>query len=478
LALWYDVADNFVVPSGRRSTKTLITHRHLVRVLPRPKPWGDPRYAYCAPTRAQAKRLGWERLKALVPSGWVKKIWESDLRIVTVFGSELWVVGLDKPQRIEGDPWDIVVVDETADLAKEDAVGIHIAPSMADRDGVIIEIGVPDFKGKNSGKYKEDWDRSLQYDDIEEKEQGIPPKERGRAVREAIKRAIKTGVRIPYLGFSWDSEDVVSPRKIAYFKSTMSLISYQQEFKARWKNAPGLACPEFDKEKHVRTVRYIPSLPIFVACDFNYTFHNWFLGQNVTRPETGALPIFRAFRQIFQQDSPVSKMIRELQNTLLQLNPDAFRIEIEEKDGAPAYRLRHDKGLVVFYGDYAGEARTSDSPYSVWQQIRYAFPDALFYYNPPENVAESLERLNNIVENALGTARLEIDESCTELIEDMTKVTRAQLLDPKEKRKVLRRTHALDALRYAVDQWRKPRDGGGRTATSSTRYEQLRERFT
>jgi hypothetical protein len=483
LALWYDVADNYVVPSGRRSTKTLITRRHLVRVLPRQKEYPDPRYAYCAPTRQQAKRLAWDQFKALIPSGWIKRIWETDLRIVTVFGSELWVIGLDKPQRIEGDPWDIVVVDETADLSKEDTVGIHIAPSMADRNGAIVQIGVPDYKGKNSGKYKEAWDKCIKWDDADDEEKGVPPKERGREAREAVKRAIKTGVRIPYLGISWDSEKVLTPTKIAYFMATMSKEEYDQEFRARWKNAPGLACPEFSVDKHVKPTNYLSSVPLFVACDFNYPFHNWFLGQVINRPETGALPIFRAFDQVFLRDSPVSKMILELQRKLVALNPDLFKLEWEEKDGAPAQRLRHPTapGVIVFYGDYAGEARTSDSPYSVWQQIRWAFPDARFYYNPPENVAESLERLNGAILNAMGVARIEIDDRCKELIDDMKEVTRAQLLDSKEKRKVVRRTHAIDALRYTIDQFRKRVDRSGASANptpnTSSRIAELKKRF-
>ena len=108
-----------VVPAGRRSGKTELAKRHLVESLPIPKPWDDPRYFFGAPTRDQAKRIAWDDLIALTPKSWLlpggRGISHSDLCIRTIFGSSLWVLGMDVPARMEGVGWDGGVGDELSD---------------------------------------------------------------------------------------------------------------------------------------------------------------------------------------------------------------------------------------------------------------------------------------------------------------------------------------------------------------------------
>ena len=73
------------------------------------------RYFAAAPTREQAKRIWWNDLKALIRPRWKAKVSETDLYIRTTLGNEIWVIGLDKPQRMEGVPWDGGIIDEYAD---------------------------------------------------------------------------------------------------------------------------------------------------------------------------------------------------------------------------------------------------------------------------------------------------------------------------------------------------------------------------
>ncbi len=115
-ALW-NCEKRFVgVDAGRQSYKTELAKRKLVMSLIEPKPWSDPRYFYGAPTQRQAKLIAWEDLKQLVPKRWLRDpetdIRESELCIRTGFGTELHVVGMDKPERIEGKTWDGGVLDE------------------------------------------------------------------------------------------------------------------------------------------------------------------------------------------------------------------------------------------------------------------------------------------------------------------------------------------------------------------------------
>lgn len=111
--LWRTKKRIVAVWAGRGSGKTELAKRRVVRMLPVRKYWRRPMYFYALPTRPQAKRVAWEDIKALVPPRWLDgEPNETEMRIDTVFGSSLYCVGMDRPQRIEGNQWDGGVFDE------------------------------------------------------------------------------------------------------------------------------------------------------------------------------------------------------------------------------------------------------------------------------------------------------------------------------------------------------------------------------
>lgn len=80
-------------------------------------PYGHARYFAAAPANDQARRIYWDDLKALTPKQWLAgKPNESRMIIKTIFGSQIEVVGLDKPERIEGSPWDGGIIDEIGNV--------------------------------------------------------------------------------------------------------------------------------------------------------------------------------------------------------------------------------------------------------------------------------------------------------------------------------------------------------------------------
>ena len=88
-----------VVPAGRRSGKTLKAKRNLAREAMRV----PGLYFAAAPTREHAKKIFWEDLKRLCfCSVLPRKPSESELMIYLPNGSVIVLVGLDKPERIEG----------------------------------------------------------------------------------------------------------------------------------------------------------------------------------------------------------------------------------------------------------------------------------------------------------------------------------------------------------------------------------------
>src|SRR5262245_40011145 len=70
--LWASPHRFVAVRAGRRSGKTTLAKRRLVRYLP-VKLWHNQpgRYLYLGPTRDQAKHIAWEDLKALVHPSWL-----------------------------------------------------------------------------------------------------------------------------------------------------------------------------------------------------------------------------------------------------------------------------------------------------------------------------------------------------------------------------------------------------------------------
>ena len=61
-------------------------------------------------------------------------------------GAQIWVVGLDRPERIEGTPWDGGVLDEYGNM-RANAWPEHIRPALSDRGGWCDFTGVPE--GRN-----------------------------------------------------------------------------------------------------------------------------------------------------------------------------------------------------------------------------------------------------------------------------------------------------------------------------------------
>ena len=116
-----------IVPAGRRSGKT----ERAKRFLSRQAMWyPDEKYFAAAPTYNQAKKIWWDDLKALTLSCMhPKRPSESDLKIFLPNGTEIHIIGLDQPQRIEGINWTGGVIDEIADV-KGEALQANIMPAL------------------------------------------------------------------------------------------------------------------------------------------------------------------------------------------------------------------------------------------------------------------------------------------------------------------------------------------------------------
>jgi len=224
-----------VNPAGRRSGKTELAKRKLVSAARKGTRFDDARFFAAAPTRDQAKRIYWDDLKRLVPK-WVqpKPPNESDLIIYFYNGSIIQVLGMDKPERIEGSPWDGGILDEFGNMKKQ-AWGQNVRPALSDRQGWCDLIGVPE--GRNH------------YYDLAKEAQANDSGE--------------------WDYFWWISADILPASEIDAAKKDLDELTYQQEYEASFVNFQGRAYYPYLDRTHCARIDYDPDQPLVFCFDFN-----------------------------------------------------------------------------------------------------------------------------------------------------------------------------------------------------------------
>jgi hypothetical protein len=348
-----------VLPCGRRSGKTEIGKRKLVQHLAfdffiNKLPWDDCRYFAAAPTRDQAKRIYWNDLKAMVPDAWVKRKYDGDLCIVTKWGSELWVLGLDKPARIEGTPWNGGVLDEYANM-KQEAWKENVRPALSDRRGWCWLIGVPE--GRNH--YFLLWQKAIS---------GLDPE---------------------WGGFTWKSSEILAAEEIEAAKRDLDERTYLQEYEGDFVEQAGIAYYAFNRLVNVRPVS-APKLNrkertvINVGMDFNVAkMCACFADLNL-----------QVFGELALRNSNTPEMAKA----------------INEKFPSGDYR-------VVVWPDATGKNRDSTSSKTDHQILRDIGFEVMTRNSNPL-VKDRVNTTNSVFKNAAGEIWTYVDPSCRELIED------------------------------------------------------------
>lgn len=363
------------VPAGRRSGKTEIAKRKLVKkALFAQTPW-NPRFFAGAPTRDQAKRIFWEDLKALSPKWAILEKSESDLWIRYLNYAEIWVLGLDVPERAEGSPWDGCVLDEIANT-DEDAWPKHIRPALADRNGWCDMIGVPE--GRNH------------YYELD---------------RKARAMMLELGSSSEWGAFHWTSEDVL-PRygrqsEIDAAKRDLDELTYDQEYRASFLNFTGRAYYPFDERTHCARLafKYNPRAPLILCFDFNV--------------EPGVCAIIQEGKLPSGQEG--SAVISEIHIERNSSTEAVCRAILQDREGNPTKWAKH-PGFVRCYGDATGgnrgTAKVAGSDWDIiWRDLRPTFGDRLQFRvkkaNPKERAR--VNAVNTRLRSRDGRIRLMVD---------------------------------------------------------------------
>lgn len=350
-----------VVPAARRAGKTERAKRFLVtQALAESAEgkWLDYRYFAAAPTRDQARAIWWSDLKALVPKRLLGgPIRESDLTIRLVTGAEIVVVGLDRPERVEGRSWNGGVIDEFANI-KGGAWGENIRPALSDRRGWCWLIGTPEGRGHY-------------YDLYQYATSGIDP---------------------DWSGFTWISADILPLDEVESARRTLSADVFSQEYEASWITFAGRVYWPFDSKTHCRPLTYNPKWPLILCFDFN------------TSPGCAVI----CQEQPLPNGQSGTGVIGEVHIPRHSTTPAVCRKIIQD--------WGQHQGHVVCYGDATGGAEGSSRVQgSDWTLIRAelqpVFGNRLSFKVPKANPRERarVNAMNSRLLSAAGDVRLMVD---------------------------------------------------------------------
>lgn len=369
-----------VTNAGRRSGKTDLAKREGVMegiefdAAPRGK------FIFGAPTRDQAKRIYWEDLLSAIPRKLVRKVMHTDLEITICTSTRFCVVGMEEPERVEGEPADYVVLDEI-DAMKADVWEKSVRPALSTPGR---PPGRARFLGKPKGRKK---------------------------LYELYMYALKSGDP-EWDAFHWKSSEIIDPDEDASARRQLDPRSYAQEYDADFVNLEGRIYYPFATPIHAsERLPYFDDQPIAFCFDFNVSPGIAEVVQEQRywgRKAKVAGEITASIGEVWIRDDSNSELVCR---ALLQ-------------------QFGKHKGDVYCYGDATGGARGSakvaGSDWTIIERVlRPVFGRRLRMNVPLENPPEKVRvnAVNSRLLNSDGVARWLIDPvRCPKLIDDFESV--------------------------------------------------------
>lgn len=245
----------------RRAGKTEIAKRDATLQLAILGNDGNPqKIGIGAPTYTRCKELYFDDLRALIPKHWLKKVKESlsQMEFVTHWGSSIRLLGLDRPQVVEGVPWHRFYSDETPDTPPN-WIKRHLRPALATAgiEGGAWFYGVPD-ECFIAGTMVDTPEGARAIEEIREGDLVCNAVGVGRVTRTSVRqkseilvvrasgRILKSSLRHPYLtrrrGWVAACELEVGDE----------LVSHYEAMRAVWSGVSGPAGTKYGKAKILR----------------------------------------------------------------------------------------------------------------------------------------------------------------------------------------------------------------------------------
>jgi len=354
-----------------------------------------------------------------VPKWAVAKISESDLIIFLWNGAKIQVVGMDKPERVEGAPLDGIILDEYANM-KSQAWTENVRPALSTRGrlGWAWLIGVPE--GRNH-----------YYD---------------------IAMAAKRG-RKDWSYHHWKSSDILDPEEVEAARAEMDQLTFEQEYEGSFVTFSGRAYYNFiddiNCELGLKADHYDPRRKLDISFDFNVD------------PGVAAISQDTKYRGINENCAEV--ITAAIGEVYIPMNSNTEMVcnKIIEDWG-------DHQGLIQVYGDATGgnrgSAQLSGSDWDIIDDILGGYFKGKYDNEVPRSnpsVRGRINATNARICSANKTNRLMIDtHACPMLTKDFDGVRilkgSAGELDKKSDKTL---THISDAIGYKFAQ-DFPVDGG------------------
>jgi hypothetical protein len=384
-------------PAGRRSGKTEVSKRDAVGWLITDDGTHEAaRIVIGAPTYTRVKDIYFEDLRALIPKHWLRRIKEStqELEFLTHWGAVIRLVGMNRPQVVEGVAWKHGKFDEMADYPPG-CFEKHILPAFntEGQEGSAWFVGVPDESGLNQAEYEKYWEIGLRWPE-----------------------------QAHHCSFWWPSTDILAPGKIAEMAATMDPMTYRQEILGQFVRSGNRAFPSFSPAFHVDSEysKYSPFLPIDYTLDF------------------GVNPACSLIAQHYGNQIWIMDEI-----ALPDGSTDVAAMEFFQRCGERGYDLHN--GVSIF-GDAAGRHRSTNIGLSDYRILRDCFyarhihPTFRNLIVNPE-IKDSVNALRTRLSDYRGRATLFIHPRCTGLIQELKSAPWPNKLES---------FHRIAALRYLV----------------------------
>jgi hypothetical protein len=228
------------VPAGRRSGKTERFKRHIVK-----QAMANPGDAFFigAPTRDQVKKIYWDDIKRLSLSCiQAKRPTETDLIVYFDNEATIHLIGLDRPERMEGQYWAGGGVDEIGNI-KPEAWPENIKPALD-----TFDPSRPDYRP---------WCWLL----------GVPE---GLNHYYDLCEYAKTSGDPDWRNYHWKSAEILPPDVIQSAMRQMSARQFRQEYEASFETASGRIYEDYSARNNTTEV-IAPHEQLLWHHDFNYT---------------------------------------------------------------------------------------------------------------------------------------------------------------------------------------------------------------
>lgn len=316
LARWYKLKDHpvqlayvndphrfKVVPAGRRSGKTERAKRKVAKIA---MDMPGESYFIGAPTRDQVKKIYWNDMKRLTfQSKQTKPPSESELVIFLDNETNVHLIGLDRPERMEGQFWSGGIIDEIGNV-KDGAWQENIRPALDTYNPSRPNyrawcdlIGVPE--GMNH--YFDLWEYA--------KNSGDPD----------------------WKGYTWPSSDILPPDVIEAAKRQLSAKQYRQEYEASFETASGRIYEDYSNH-NLTTETIALHEQLMWHHDFNFT------------PMSSGIAVRRTEKTGLKRDCIL--ILDEIILTSAIARQSAMEFVDKYKD--------HKNRRILLYGDPAGRA--------------------------------------------------------------------------------------------------------------------------